>query len=155
MSDLPKSRSSTKSFHILALIFSLSTVSHANTFASLPCRMATICVLSVKTLNVTGSTISPCPSPCPPPPSCASVSPLRAKFSLIKSLSFKAFPVTGFVPCFASHLLMTSTSNIVPSDVQTGCLKGCKLAAQKLKGSLLNDDPLGAFWETFEPALAE
>jgi hypothetical protein len=50
---------------------------------------------------------------------------------------------------------MTSTSNIVPSDVQTGCLKGCKLAAQKLKGNLLNVDPFGAFWDTLEPALAE
>jgi hypothetical protein len=50
---------------------------------------------------------------------------------------------------------MISTSNIVPSAVQTGCLKGCKLAAQKLKGSRLKFAPLGAFWDTFEPALAE
>ena len=50
---------------------------------------------------------------------------------------------------------MTSTSKIVPSRVETGCLKGCKLAAQKLKGSLLNEDLLGAFKETLEPALAE
>jgi hypothetical protein len=63
--------------------------------------------------------------------------------------------VTGFVPCFSSHWLMTSTSNIVPSAVQTGCLKGCRLAAQKLNGSLLKDAPLGAFWETLDPALAE
>jgi hypothetical protein len=34
-------------------------------------------------------------------------------------------------------------------------LKGRRLAAQKLKGSLLKDAPFGAFWETFEPALAE
>lgn len=45
-------------------------------------------------------------------------------------------------------------SNIVPSAVQTGCLNGCKLAAQKLKGRRLNE-PLGAFWETFDPLLAE
>lgn len=63
--------------------------------------------------------------------------------------------MTGFVPCFASHVEMTSTSNIVPSAVQTGCLKGWRLAAQKLKGRRLKLEPLGAFWETFEPALAE
>jgi hypothetical protein len=50
---------------------------------------------------------------------------------------------------------MTSTSNIVPSGVQTGFLNGCRLAAQKLNGSLLKFDPFGAFWETLEPALAE
>ena len=144
MSDLPNSRSSTRSFHIFALMFNLSTVSHANTFASVPCLIATIWVLSVKTLNVTGSTISPSPSPDPPPPLCASVSPLRAKFSLTKSVSLSGFPVTGLVPCFSNHWLMTSTSNIVPSAVQTGCWKGCRLAAQKLKGSLLKD-PVGAF----------
>lgn len=44
---------------------------------------------------------------------------------------------------------------MVPSAVQTGCLNGCKLAAQKLKGSLLKFAPFGAFWFTFEPALAE
>jgi hypothetical protein len=49
---------------------------------------------------------------------------------------------------------MTSTSNIVPSAVQTGCLKGWRLAAQKLKGNRLNE-PLGAFSETLEPVLAE
>jgi hypothetical protein len=50
---------------------------------------------------------------------------------------------------------MTSTSNIVPSGVQTGLRKGCRLAAQKLNGNLLKDAPFGAFCETFEPALAE
>lgn len=50
---------------------------------------------------------------------------------------------------------MISTSNIVPSAVQTGCLKGWRLAAQKLKGSLLKEEPFGAFCDTFEPALAE
>lgn len=40
---------------------------------------------------------------------------------------------------------MTSTSNIVPSDVHTGCLKGCRLAAQKLNGNRLKVEPLGAF----------
>ena len=50
---------------------------------------------------------------------------------------------------------MTSTSKIVPSGVQTGFRKGCRLAAQNLKGSLLNDAPFGAFCDTFEPALAE
>lgn len=60
----------------------------------------------------------------------------------------------GFVPCFSSHCEITSMSNIVPSTVQTGCLKGCRLAAQKLKGRRLNE-PLGAFWETLDPLLAE
>lgn len=45
-------------------------------------------------------------------------------------------------------------SNIVPSAVQTGCLKGCRLAAQKLKGRRLNE-PFGAFKETLDPLLAE
>jgi hypothetical protein len=44
---------------------------------------------------------------------------------------------------------------MVPSGVQTGLRKGCRLAAQKLKGNRLNDAPFGAFWDTFEPALAE
>jgi len=38
--------------------------------------------------------------------------------------------------------------------VHTGCLNGRRLAAQKLNGNL-RKDPFGAFWETFEPALAE
>jgi hypothetical protein len=50
---------------------------------------------------------------------------------------------------------MTSTSKIVPSAVHTGCLKGRRLAAQKLKGRRRKDAPLGAFAETLDPALAE
>lgn len=41
--------------------------------------------------------------------------------------------------CFSSHAPMTSTSNIVPSGVHTGFLKGWRLAAQKLKGKRRND----------------
>ena len=62
--------------------------------------------------------------------------------------------MTGFVPCFSSHDDMTSTSKIVPSTVQTGCKKGWREAAQKLKGRRLKE-PEGALRETFEPALAE
>lgn len=39
---------------------------------------------------------------------------------------------------------MTSTSKIVPSGVQTGFLKGWRLAAQKLKGRRRNEAP--AWW---------
>jgi hypothetical protein len=62
--------------------------------------------------------------------------------------------VTGLVPCFSSHREMTSTSNIVPSAVQTGWEKGWRDAAQKLKGRRLNE-PVGALWDTFEPEFAE
>jgi hypothetical protein len=34
-------------------------------------------------------------------------------------------------------------------------LNGWRLAAQKLNGNRLKDDPFGAFWDTFDPALAE
>lgn len=73
----------------------------------------------------------------------------------MRSFSLSGLPVTGLVPCLASHELITSTSKIVPSAAQTGCLKGWRLAAQKLKGNRLKDALLGAFWATFDPALAE
>ena len=98
ISFLPNSSSLTKSLHIFALIFSRSTVSHANTFPVF--LSATICVLSVNTLNVTGSTISP--------------SSFFLKCSLIKLSPFKGIPVTGFVPWFSSHGSMLSMSKIWP-----------------------------------------
>ena len=82
------------------------------------------------------------------------MSPFRAKLSLIRSLSFKGLPFIGLVPCLASQSLMTSTSKIVPSAVQTGCLKGWREAAQKLKGRRLKEPSAGPCL-TFEPALAE
>lgn len=62
--------------------------------------------------------------------------------------------MTGLVPCFASQVEMTSTSNMVPAAVQTGFLKGWSEAAQKLKGRRAKE-PVGALRLTFEPALAE
>lgn len=57
----------------------------------------------------------------------------RAKLSLIRSFFSNGCPLTGFWPgCLSSQAPMTSTSNIVPWGVQTGFLKGCRLAAQKL-----------------------
>ena len=53
------SSSDTRSIHILGLKFRRSTVSYAKVLAVSPCLTATIWVLSVKTLNVTGSTYSP------------------------------------------------------------------------------------------------
>lgn len=50
---------------------------------------------------------------------------------------------------------MLSMSNIVPSEVQTGVLKGWRETAQKLKGRRLNVES-GAFdFAIPEPALAE
>lgn len=49
---------------------------------------------------------------------------------------------------------MTSMSNIVPSAVHTGCLKGRSEAAQKPNGRRLNELPLGACAETLDPELA-
>ena len=43
---------------------------------------------------------------------------------------------------------------MVPDGVQTGCENGCSEREQKLKGRRLNE-PLGAFWETFDPLFAE
>lgn len=62
--------------------------------------------------------------------------------------------MTGFVPCFSNQADITSTSKMVPLAVQTGCLKGCSDAAQKLKGSRLKDAPFGPLSRTFEPELA-
>ena len=63
--------------------------------------------------------------------------------------------MTGLVPCLESHSRMLSMSKIVPSDVQTGDLKGWRDRAQKLKGRRLNVLS-GAFdLEMPEPALAE
>lgn len=51
---------------------------------------------------------------------------------------------------------MTSTSKMVPSDVQTGFLKGWRLAAQKLKGRRRNGAAPDALSdEDLAPALAE
>lgn len=52
---------------------------------------------------------------------------------------------------------MTSTSKIVPSGVHTGFLKGCRLAAQKLKGRRLKFAPDGrcALDPAPAPTLAE
>lgn len=73
----------------------------------------------------------------------------------MRSVELRGAPVTGFVPCFFSHGRMLVMSNIVPSGLQTGWLKGWREIAQKLKGSRLN----GAFeildFDTPEPALAE
>ena len=55
-----------------------------------------------------------------------------AKFSVIRSESWRGAPLTGFVPCFFIQGVMLSTSKIVPSVVHTGVLKGCREMAQKL-----------------------
>lgn len=47
---------------------------------------------------------------------------------------------------------MTSTSKMVPSGVQTGFLKGCREAAQKLKGRRRKGAPDE---DDFAPTLAE
>lgn len=101
---------------------------------------ATICVLSVKTLNVTGSTYSP--------------SSFLAKLSLVSSLLFSGAPVTGFVPCCFSHGRMLVRSNVVPSAVQTGCSKGWRETAQKLKGRRLKEAPGRSVLRAFAPAEA-
>ena len=139
MSFLPNSLSLTRSLHILALMLSLSTVSYANT---LPVFFnATMCVLSVKTLNVTGSTISP--------------ASFLAKCSFIKSLAFNGFPLTGFVPCFSNQGSILSTSKIAPSLVHTGVLNGWRETAQTLNGSRLKDASGPLDLAVPEPALAE
>lgn len=92
-----------------------------------------MCVLSVKTLYVTGSIRSPLPSPRPAP--WASDSEFLAKSRRIRSRFCRGSPLTGFwLGCLSSQAPMTSTSKMVPSGVQTGFLKGWRLAAQKLKG---------------------
>lgn len=48
-------------------------------------------------------------------------------------------------------------SNMVPSEVQTGCSNGCSETAQKLKGSrlkLLWPRPAFVAFRAFDPALA-
>jgi hypothetical protein len=50
---------------------------------------------------------------------------------------------------------MTSTSKMVPSGVQTGFLKGWRLAAQKLKGRRRKGAPWEALREALAPTLAE
>ena len=57
--------------------------------------------------------------------------------------------------CLSSQALMTSTSNMVPSGVQTGFLKGWRLAAQKLKGRRRKGAALLEREEAFAPTLAE
>ena len=139
ISFLPNSWSLTRSLHIFALMFKRSTVSYAKTLPVL--FKATMCVLSVKTLYVTGSTISP--------------SSFLLNCSLINSSLLRGFPVTGFVPCFSSHGNMLSMSKMWPSGVQTGVLKGWSETAQKLNGRRLNVVS-GAFdFAIPEPALAE
>ena len=100
-----------------------------------------MCVLFVKTLYVTGSTISP--------------SSFLAKLSLIKSSALRGLPVTGLVPCFSSHGVMLSISKIVPSDMQTGFVKGWRETAQKLKGRRLKVVSPAFDLARPEPALAE
>lgn len=109
-----------------------------------------MCVLSVKTLKVTGSTRSPAPSLSPAPRE--SVPALRAKLSLIRSLALSGEPSTGLVPCFSSQSEMTSTSKMVPEGVQTGFLKGWREAAQKLKGRRRKGAAVRLVWA---PVLAE
>lgn len=73
----------------------------------------------------------------------------------MRSFSAKGLPFVGFVLCFVNHSLIASTSKIVPSGVHTGCLKGCRLAAQNLNGRRLKDASPLALGFTFDPALAE
>ena len=100
-----------------------------------------MCVLSVKTLYVTGSTISP--------------SSFFAKFSVTKSVDFKGAPLTGLVPCFSSQGRILSMSKIAPSGVQTGDLKGWSEMAQKLNGRRLKAALEPEAFARPEPALAE
>lgn len=101
-----------------------------------------MCVLSVKTLNVTGSTISS--------------SSFFANLSFMSSLDFSGAPETGLVPCFFIHGRMLVMSKIVPSAVHTGWLKGCREMAQNLKGRRLKGaPPLALALDSPEPALAE
>lgn len=139
MSFLPNPCPLTRSSHIFALMLSRSTVSWAKTLPVV--RKATMCVLSVKTLNVTGSTISP--------------SSFFAKLSLIRSVDWRGAPLTGFVPCFRSQGRMLSMSKMVPSEVQTGDLKGWRETAQKLYGRRLKGAPAPEALARPEPALAE
>ncbi len=46
-------------------------------------------------------------------------------------------------------------SKIVPSDVQTGCVNGCRESAQNLNGRRLKDAPALSLFAVPEPALAE
>lgn len=112
----PNSSSLTRSLQCFGLMFSLSTVSHANTFPLV--RNATIWVLSVNTLKVTGSQYSP--------------SSFLCMFSFNSSEYASFSPVMGLVPCFFSHGMMLVRSKIAPSVVHTGCVKGWSESEQKL-----------------------
>jgi hypothetical protein len=83
-----------------------------------------MCVLSVNTLYVTGSTYS--------------FSSFFASVSLISSDVLSGDPSTGLVPCFLIQGRMLVRSKIVPAGVQTGCANGCRESEQKLKGRRLN-----------------
>ena len=63
--------------------------------------------------------------------------------------------MTGFVPCFFSHGRILVRSKVVPSEVHTGCVNGCRETAQKLNGRRLNEAPDAVDLVTLEPALAE
>lgn len=132
------SSSLTRSFQFFALMFRRSTVSQLNTLPVF--RSATICVLSVNTLNVTGSTYSS--------------SSFFRKLSLINSELLRGCPSTGFVPCFLIHGKMFVRSNIVPCAVQTGCSKGCNETAQKLNGRRLKLAPTLVAFRALAPAAA-
>ena len=135
----PNSSSLTKSLHIFAFTFNLSTVSQAYTLPVFP--TATRCVLSVNTLKVTGSTISP--------------SSFFRKCSVIRSVVLSGCPFTGLVPCSESHGRILSVSKIVPSAVHTGDLKGWSDRAQKLYGRRLKVLSGALDLARPEPALAE
>lgn len=63
--------------------------------------------------------------------------------------------MTGFVPCFFSHDRIFALSKIVPSDVHTGFVNGCKETAQKLNGRRLKGALKFSPLKVPDPALAE